>query len=71
MIPAFVAIVAIPEKVLSYAPVEPAFALLNIQNAQDLLLVGSAALVLMFLLKSVYIIFFAYVESRFLHNRKS
>jgi len=70
MIPAFVAIVAVPEKVLEYEKIEPLLMYFNIQNAQDLLVLGSVALVLMFLVKSLYIIFFAYIESRYLYNRR-
>ena len=70
MIPAFVAIVAVPEKVLDYELIKPLLAFLNVQNAQDLLLGGSIALVLMFVLKSAYIIFFGFIESRFLSMRR-
>lgn len=70
MIPAFVAIVAVPEKVLEFELIEPALTFLNIVNAQDLLIWGSAILVLVFVLKSVYIIFFAYMEARYLFNRR-
>jgi len=69
MIPAFVAIVAVPDKVLEFEPLEPVLAYLNIHNAQDLLLWGSAALVLVYIIKSSYLILFAYFESRFLKNR--
>lgn len=70
MIPAFVAVVAVPDRVLDFKPVEPIFTYLNIHNAQDLLLFGSIALVLMFIVKSAYIIFFGYIESRYLNNRR-
>jgi len=70
MIPAFVAIVAVPEKVLEYELIEPVLTFLNIANAQDLLIWGSGLLVLVFIFKSAYLIIFAYVEARFLLNRK-
>ncbi|MDX1637124.1 MAG: ABC transporter ATP-binding protein [Balneolaceae bacterium] len=70
MIPAFVAIVAVPERVLAVELLQPLLAYLNVQNAQDLLLLGSVALVLMFVLKSAYIVYFGYLESRFLFNRR-
>ncbi|MFH5833504.1 ABC transporter ATP-binding protein [Halalkalibaculum sp. DA3122] len=70
MIPAFVAIVAVPDRVLEYELLGPLLMYLGIENAQDLLLFGSVALVLMFIIKSAYIVFYGYVESRFLFNRK-
>ncbi|WP_138429428.1 ABC transporter ATP-binding protein [Fodinibius saliphilus] len=70
MIPAFVAIVAVPDKVLEYDRLEPLFLYLNIQNSKDLLLYGSIALVLVFIVKSTYVLFYAYVESKFLFNRR-
>ncbi|MDR8390236.1 ABC transporter ATP-binding protein/permease [Aliifodinibius sp. S!AR15-10] len=69
LIPAFVAIVAVPDNVLGFEPIEPILSYLNIQNPEDLLFWGSVALVLMFILKSAYLVFYAYFESRFLKNR--
>ena|GEM_PF-5872205 len=45
MIPAFVSIVAAPEQVLGYAPIQGLLSTLNISDAQDLLIWGSVALV--------------------------
>ena len=70
MIPAFVAVVAVPDKILGFKPIEPIFTYLDINNAQELLLFGSIALVLIFMLKSAYIVFFGYIESRYLNNRR-
>jgi ATP-binding cassette subfamily C protein len=70
MIPAFVAIVADPERVLSAEWLQPLIEMLNITNAQDLLIWGSAALVGIFIVKSIYIITFNYFEARFIFNRR-
>jgi ATP-binding cassette, subfamily B, bacterial PglK len=69
MIPAFVSIVADPERVLGYEPLMPLFEWLNISGANDLLLWGSAALVAVFILKSLYIVMFNYFEAYFINNR--
>jgi len=70
MIPAFVAIVADPDQVLSMESLEPLFAALDISTADDLLIWGSIALVGIFIIKSAYIIAFNYFEARFSYNRR-
>ena len=70
MIPAFVAIVASPEKVLAYEPLQGLFSLLNITTDRDLLVWGSAALVGVFIIKSIYKVTFNYFEARFIFNRR-
>lgn len=70
MIPAFVAIVADPERVLSSEWLQPLIETLNITNAQDLLLWGAGALVGIFIIKSLYIVAFNYFEARFIFNRR-
>jgi len=70
MIPAFVSIVAAPEKVLEYEPIQPLLSAMEINTSQDLLIWGSVALVAVFILKSFYLIFFNYVEARYSYNRR-
>lgn len=70
MIPAFVSIVAAPDQVLAYGPIQGTLAALNITTDRDLLIWGSAALVGVFILKSFYIVFFNYMEARFIFNRR-
>ncbi len=70
LIPAFVAVVAVPEKILELEIAKPFISYLNITTSIDLLLWGSAALVIMFSLKGAYSVFFAYIDSRFLFRRK-
>jgi len=70
MIPAFVAIVADPETVMSVEFLQPLFNYLGIVSARDLLIFGSLVLVAVFILKSLYIIAFNYYEARFVLNRR-
>lgn len=70
MIPVFVSIVADPERVLEYEPIQFVLTFLNIEGAEDLLIWGSIVLVLVFLVKSVYNIAFNYFEARFIFSRR-
>lgn len=70
MIPAFVAIVAAPDRVLEVEFLFPFFEFLEIQEARDLLIWGSVALVAIFIIKNIYLIAFFYLEARFLYNRR-
>jgi ATP-binding cassette subfamily C protein len=70
MIPAFVAIVADPDRVMAVERLQPVFNYLGIISAKDLLIWGSLALVSVFVIKSLYIIAFNYFESRFVFNRR-
>ena len=70
MIPAFVAIVADPEKVMQVSWLQAVFEHLQITSERDLLLWGSVALLGIFLIKSAYIITFNYFESYFIFRRR-
>jgi ABC-type multidrug transport system fused ATPase/permease subunit len=70
MIPAFVAIVASPERVLEYEPIQPLLEFLNINTARELLIWGSGALLGSFILKSSYKLFFNYFQARYIYNRR-
>lgn len=70
MIPAFVAIVADPERVLAVEWLQPLLNFLEITNSKDLLIWGSTALVSIFILKGIYIIAFNYYEARFIYRRR-
>ncbi len=70
MIPAFVSIVASPERVLEYEPIQPLLSIFSITTAQDLLIWGSGTLVAVFILKGIYTIAFTYIEARFIYNRR-
>jgi ATP-binding cassette, subfamily B, bacterial PglK len=70
MIPAFVAIVADPDRILTYEPLLGLYGYLGIDNAESLLIWGSAALIGIFAIKSAYIIAFNFFEARFIYNRR-
>jgi len=70
MIPAFVSIVASPERVLEVEYIQPLLSTFQISNPEDLLIWGSIALVLVFLIKSLFTLFYSYVEARFISNRR-
>ncbi|MCW9706783.1 ABC transporter ATP-binding protein [Fodinibius salsisoli] len=70
MIPAFVAIVADPERVMQIQWLQPMFSILQIESSRDLLIWGSVALLGIFIIKSAYIITFNYYEARFLYTRR-
>jgi ATP-binding cassette subfamily C protein len=70
MIPVFVSIVASPDTVLGYDPLQPVINFLNIESGQDLLIWGSIALVGVFILKSIYMIGFNFFEARFINFRR-
>lgn len=70
MIPAFVAIIASPERVLQYEPLTGLWELLNISTDKDLLIFGSIALVGIFLIKSMYILVYNYTEAKYIFNRR-
>lgn len=70
MIPAFVSIVAAPERVLGYEPLQFIWSAFNITTDQDLLIWGSISLMGIFILKSIYIIVFNYIEANFIMNRR-
>jgi len=70
MIPVFVSIVAAPDKILEMELLQPLLGWLNITGGRDLLIWGSGALLGVFIVKSAYIIFFNYIEARFIYNRR-
>ena len=70
MIPAFVAIVADPDRILEITWLQPVLRTLEISDARDLLLWGSGALVGVFIIKSAYVIAFNYFEAHFISRRR-
>ena len=70
MIPAFVAIVANPQRVLEHERFGSLFQQLNITSARELLIYGGIALIGIFIVKNTYALFFRYFEARFIYNRR-
>ena len=69
MIPAFVSIVANPQMVMQYGPIERLLTLLGIDTTQELLIWGGSILVVVFIIKNMYITLFFYVEARYAYSR--
>jgi ATP-binding cassette subfamily C protein len=69
VIPAFVAVVADPDRVLEIERLKPFWSTLGITGSGDLLVYGSITLIAVFILKNVYIVYYQYVESRFTWDR--
>ena len=68
MIPAFVSIVTDPDKVMQYEPAEGLLLWLGIETSRDLLFWGSFALIGIFIVKNLYLIFYFYLQARFIQN---
>ena len=69
MVPAFVTIVADPDRVMQYEPAEWLFTILGIATTRDLLIWGGGALIAIFLIKNLYLIAYYYIEALFVYNR--
>lgn len=70
MVPAFVAIVANPQRVLAFERLAGVFNALGIATSRDLLIYGGTALIGIFLIKNTYLLIFRYYEARFIYNRR-
>src|SRR5699024_2609429 len=70
MIPAFVAIVADPERVMNIGWLQPVFSNLEVTSSRDLLIWGAGGLLGVFILKGAYIVWYNYFEARFLYHRR-
>ncbi len=70
MIPAFVSIVANPQRVLEHDTWGAIIARFNIEDSRDLLIYGASALIIIFVIKNIYIIAYRYFEARFIYNRR-
>jgi len=64
IIPAFVAILAIPDKVAKYPPAARLLDYLGISLGPQLLLLGSAVLLAVFILKNAYMVFLYHIQFR-------
>lgn len=70
MAPAFVAIVADPERIMRYPALENILRLLQIETPRDILIAGGLALVLVIVIKDLYHIFLVYAKARFVQQRQ-
>lgn len=69
MIPVFVSIVAAPGMIMEIEWLAPLLERLGIVTGEDLLVYGAIFLIGAFILKNTYIIFFNYIQSRFIYAR--
>ncbi|MTI88144.1 MAG: ABC transporter ATP-binding protein [Balneolaceae bacterium] len=69
VIPAFIAVVANPDKVLGIEKLQPIWNRLDISTSADLLVYGSVALISVFIIKNIYMVWYKYVESKFTWSR--
>lgn len=69
LLPLFVASLTQPDQILQIPQLQGLFNRLNIRNFESLLYFGVALLAVVFIIKNCYVIFYQYVESRYLWNR--
>jgi len=65
----FISILSNPESLFEIEELSFVFQILSIQNSYDLLFWGSIILILIFIVKTVYLIFFNYIMARFANNK--
>ncbi len=70
MIPAFVAIVANPQRILEHESFGSFFQTLNITSSRELMIYGGITLIAVFIIKNAYLIVYRYFEARFIYNRR-
>jgi ATP-binding cassette, subfamily B, bacterial PglK len=69
MIPVFISIIAVPDTVLEIELLMPIWEMFGIDNSGDLLVYGSIFLIVVFILKNTYILFYNYIQTRFIFLR--
>ncbi len=69
IIAGFVAVVADPDILLEVENVGNFLKYLGIETSQDILVYGTFFLILVFLTKNAYLVFYKYIKSRFIYNR--
>jgi len=69
MIPVFISAVADADMVLQNEWAQPLLAALGIETARDLLIAGGIALIAIFFVKGVYLVWLHYVKARFIQGR--
>lgn len=69
MIPLFVASLATPQTILNNQWLGPVAAFIGIKTAKDLLFYGGIGLIIIFVLKGAYAVWYKYMKARFINNR--
>ena len=70
MVPAFVAMVANPQRVLEHETFGVYFQRLGIETSRELLIYGALTLVGLFIVKNTYLLFYRFIEARFIYARR-
>lgn len=65
----FISALSNPEQIIEVVSRLPLLSNLSITSVFDILLFGSIALILVFLVKTAYLLFFYYIQSRFVNNK--
>jgi ATP-binding cassette subfamily C protein len=65
----FIAGVANPDLILNNQYISNILAFLNISSERQILILGTTALIFVFLFKNIYLIAYKYVQARFIYNR--
>lgn len=71
MIPVFISIVAVPATVLEIEWLSPIWEMFGIETSGDLLVYGAIFLIVVFILKNAYLLFYNYIQIRFIFLRLS
>ncbi len=69
IIAGFVAVVADPGILFDIEPLKRVLNFLGIETSRDILFYGAIFLIIVFLLKNAYIVFYKYVKARFIYHR--
>jgi ATP-binding cassette subfamily C protein len=70
-IPAFVLVLASPEKILQYPFLKPLLNYFDLTTSKQLLVYSGIALLIVFIIKNVFVSFVYYLQARFTKNRQN
>lgn len=70
MIPAFVVLIAEPDRVLSMPYIGEFLANMNITTSQSLAVFGAVTLIIVYVFKNIYLFFYKYVKIKFVSNKR-
>ena len=70
VVPAFVATLAVPDKVRSYEVVDQALNTLGITTSQELVVWGAVGLILVFTFRAAYLVFLSYIQIRMTEHHR-
>ena len=69
-IPAFIGVLAIPERLLENERVRVVYDALGLESPEQMAIWAAGALIFVFVLKNIYLAFMAYVQARYTSNRQ-